>query len=201
MFRRLVRFHARADSRLVPSQWETLLQSKAVSHWLGANLESALHVIGSITTLQTLVICWTYWLYNSRIHGLLNNMVGSIPTVIVNISASQFKLVECLSQWMSQTLTHWGWDKIATNSLRTFSNAFPWMKIYKLRLRFHWSLFPRVQFIMFQHWFRLWLGAEQAPSHYLNQWWLVYWWIYALLGLNELMAQLQNCPSLCLQMP
>ena len=32
----------RADSRLVPSQWETSLQSNAVSHWLGANLESVL---------------------------------------------------------------------------------------------------------------------------------------------------------------
>ena len=32
----------RADSRLAPSQWETSLQSNAVSHWLGANLESAL---------------------------------------------------------------------------------------------------------------------------------------------------------------
>ena len=31
-----------ADSRTVPSQWETPLQSNAVSHWLGANLESAL---------------------------------------------------------------------------------------------------------------------------------------------------------------
>ena len=30
----------RTDSRLVPSQRETSLQSKAVSHWLGANLES-----------------------------------------------------------------------------------------------------------------------------------------------------------------
>ena len=29
------------DSRLAPSQWETSLQSNAVSHWLGANLESA----------------------------------------------------------------------------------------------------------------------------------------------------------------
>ena len=35
---------ARADSRLVPSQWETSLQSNAVSHWLGANLETALEV-------------------------------------------------------------------------------------------------------------------------------------------------------------
>ena len=33
--------HIRADSRLAPSQWETLLQSNAVSHWLGTCLESA----------------------------------------------------------------------------------------------------------------------------------------------------------------
>ena len=32
----------RADSRFTSSQWETALQSNAVSHWLGANLESAL---------------------------------------------------------------------------------------------------------------------------------------------------------------
>ena len=34
----------RADSRYAPSQWETLLQSNAVSHWLCANLESALNI-------------------------------------------------------------------------------------------------------------------------------------------------------------
>ena len=39
----LPRKHCRADSRLAPSQWETSLQSNAVSHWLGANLQSALH--------------------------------------------------------------------------------------------------------------------------------------------------------------
>ena len=39
---------------------------------------------------------------------------------------------------------------------------------------------------MIQHWFRKWLGADQATSHYLNQWWLVYRHIYASLGLNEL---------------
>ena len=32
----------RVDSRFVLSQWETLLQSNAASHWLGTNLESAL---------------------------------------------------------------------------------------------------------------------------------------------------------------
>ena len=32
----------RADSELLPSQWEMSLQSNVISHWLGANLESAL---------------------------------------------------------------------------------------------------------------------------------------------------------------
>ena len=32
----------RAGSRLAPSQWETSLQSNAVSRWMGANLESVL---------------------------------------------------------------------------------------------------------------------------------------------------------------
>ena len=35
-------FHYRADSRCAPSQWETALLCNDVSHWLGANLESAL---------------------------------------------------------------------------------------------------------------------------------------------------------------
>ena len=85
-------------------------------------------------------------------------------------------------------LTHWGRDKMAAIFQTTFSNAFSWMKMFKLRLRFHWSLFPRVKLTIFEHWFRLWLGAGQATSHYLNQWWLGYWRIYASLGLNELKA-------------
>ena len=36
------RYGSRTDSRLASSQWETSLQYNAVSHWLGANLESAL---------------------------------------------------------------------------------------------------------------------------------------------------------------
>ena len=33
----------RADSRIALNQWETPLQSNAVSHWLGTNQESALY--------------------------------------------------------------------------------------------------------------------------------------------------------------
>ena len=68
----------------------------------------------------------------------------------------------------------------------TFWNWFSWMKMYKFRLSFHWSLFPRVQLTIFKHWFSQWLGAGQATSHNLNQLGLVYWRIYASLGLSEL---------------
>ena len=91
-------------------------------------------------------------------------------------------------------LTNWGRDKMDAISQTTFSNAFSWMKMHEFRLRFHWSLFQRFELAIFQHWFRYWLGAGQATSHYLNQWMLVYWRIYASLGLNEL-----NVSSLTLQ--
>ena len=68
-------------------------------------------------------------------------------------------------------LTHWGRDKMAVIFQMTYSNAFSWMKMYEFRLRFHWRLFLGVQSTIFQHWFRQWLGAVQATSHYLKQWW------------------------------
>ena len=100
--------------------------------------------------------------------------------------------------WARLSLTHWGRDKMDAISQTTFSSAFYWMKMYEFRLRFHWILFPRVQLTIFHHWFRYWLGAGQATSHYLNQWWLVYWRIYASLGLNELTA-VMPCVSTSLQ--
>ena len=49
---------------------------------------------------------------------------------------------------------------------QTYSNGFPWMKMYEFWLKFHRSLFLGVQLTIFQHWFRWWLGADQATSHY-----------------------------------
>ena len=51
-------------------------------------------------------------------------------------------------------LTHWGRDEMAAVFQMTFSNTFCWMKIYEFRLKFHKSLFPWVQLIILQHWFR-----------------------------------------------
>ena len=71
-------------------------------------------------------------------------------------------------------LTHWGRDEMNNISQTTFSNVFSSMKMFEFRLKSHWSMFPRVQLIIFQHWFRQWLGAVQVTSHYLDQWWLDY---------------------------
>ena len=96
-------------------------------------------------------------------------------------------LIDYYASWLPLChLTHWGRDKMAAFSQTTLSNAFSWMKMYKFRLRFHWSLLLRVQLTIFQHWFWYWLGANQATTHYLNQLWLNYQRIYASLGLNEL---------------
>ena len=56
--------------------------------------------------------------------------------------------------WIYYILSHCGRGKMADNYLTTISNAFSWMKMYKLRLRFHWNLFTMVQLTIFRHWFR-----------------------------------------------
>ena len=60
---------------------------------------------------------------------------------------------------------------MASISPTMFSDTFSWTKSVIFWLQFHWSLFLRVQLTIFQHWFRWWLGADQATSHYLNQCW------------------------------
>ena len=82
-------------------------------------------------------------------------------------------------------VTQWGRYKMAEIS-KTFSNAFSWMKIYEFRLICHYNYFPMVKLTISQNWFRYWLGTDQATSHYLNQWWQIYWRKYASFGLNEL---------------
>ena len=44
--------------------------------------------------------------------------------------------------------------KMAAISQTTFSNAFSEMKMYEFRLRFHLSLFLRLELTIYQHWFR-----------------------------------------------
>ena len=70
-----------------------------------------------------------------------------IPDICHTITDRMHWFVACF-------LTHWGRDNMAAISLTTLSNAFSWMKMLEFRLKFHWSLLPRVQSTIFQHWFR-----------------------------------------------
>ena len=63
----------RSNSRFAPSQWETSLQSNAVSHWQGANLQSTLDYIQEdhnsvdlqlvVFMIQQYMMCmpWSWW--------------------------------------------------------------------------------------------------------------------------------------------
>ena len=42
-------------------------------------------------------------------------------------------------------------------------------KYLHCQIKFHWNMFLGVSLAICQHWFRQWLGAVQAPSHYPNQ--------------------------------
>ena len=87
-----------------------------------------------------------------------------------------------------------------------FSNLFYNIEIVVFQVEFDWSLFPMVQLTMKQHQIRLWIPTKQETSHYLRQWWRVYWWI--INGLTQdysnsstlTMEVLQSCtkPSICI---
>ena len=74
--------------------------------------------------------------------------IKQLVTSIVRRRKYSF-LVHCITH-----LTHWGRDEIDAISQTTFPNVFSRMKMYWIRLRFHWNLFPRVQLTIFPHWFR-----------------------------------------------
>ena len=84
---------------------------------------------------------------------------GDLPMIFMS---------DVLANYSFMHLNYWGRDKIGAISQTIFSSAFSWMKIFEFRLKFHRSLFQRVQLIISQHWFRLWLGVVGA-SRGLNE--------------------------------
>ena len=149
---------------------------------------------------MAVVSCWPLWIPEWLSSRSYNISESSLTSKCEQISKGNvqilfqdtvplfntFPRLMLCTNYGDNELTHWGRDQIDAMSQTTFSNAFSRMKMNEFRIGFHWSLFLRFELTIFQHWFRWWLGADQATSHYLNQWWLVYWRIYASLGLNEL---------------
>ena len=63
---------------------------------------------------------------------------------------SNMLLTDCITS----LLTHLPLDKMAAISQTIFSDAFSWMKSFVFWLKFHWSVFLRVQLTITKHWFR-----------------------------------------------
>ena len=74
----------RADSWFAPSQWEMLLQSNAVSHWLGANLESALWNLMGIDIQGFLYWIRALGLSNKPLNGQDRNLGHGKVMVLVS---------------------------------------------------------------------------------------------------------------------
>ena len=69
-------------------------------------------------------------------------------------------------------LTHLLLDKMATILAEVIFKRIFLNEMIELLFKFHWNFLPGVQLTIRQHCFRLYrLGAKQATSHYLNQWW------------------------------
>ena len=85
-------------------------------------------------------------------------------------------------------LTYWGHDKMDAISQTAFYNAFflnknMWISITsKISLKF----VPRDPVNSIPALVQIMAWRHKARSHYLTQWWSVYWRMYASLGLNEL---------------
>ena len=76
----------------------------------------------------------------------------NIPTKITLRTTHLYGIqAEWYVPWYS---THWGRNEMNNISQTTFSSISSSMKIFEFRLKFHWSLFPRVQLTILQHCFR-----------------------------------------------
>ena len=74
---------------------------------------------------------------NNAIMTSKRRRVDVIITLFLRQVSAELLLMSLLPEW----LTHWGQGKMDTISQTIFSNAFSWMKMFQLRLKFHWCYF------------------------------------------------------------
>ena len=102
---------------------------------------------------STTLTCWTNLHFRSstfckRIHD--RGAVGCCP--FSGIFAGTRMYTVCY--FCLDFFTHLPLDNMAATLQTIFSDAFSWMKNFVCWLKFHWSLFLRIQLIIIQHWFR-----------------------------------------------
>ena len=89
------------------------------------------------------------WIKQCRFTEMFNTFDGILP---------KGPYLPCVSMAGRALLA--GYHRIEANTKwppfsRRHLYGLPWMKMYELWLKFHWSLFLEVQLTIFQHWLRL----------------------------------------------
>ena len=99
-------------------------------------------------------------------HVLYNNSLLYVALTVIPIVFSRWVLPRCVlfQHIVAET-------RCPPFLQTTSSNAFSWMKTFEFQMELHWNMFLGVYLTINHHWLRQWVVAEQATSHYLNQWW------------------------------
>ena len=80
-------FTYRSDSRFEPSKWKTVLICNDVSHWLGANLETALYIY---------CIYWIHWNQGLVMVLTLSSRVAHEAVVMTTYDVDNFTILNTL---------------------------------------------------------------------------------------------------------
>ena len=125
--------------------WRHCHESIQVSYCLHMNAIQNIHIS----------LFWMYIRFISYISPYNQSMKTCARTMNIFHNWEKLrKITPC--QYIHFTLvvssTHWGRHKMDAVSQTTFSNTLSWTKMFQLK--FHWSLLPRFQLIIPQHWFR-----------------------------------------------
>ena len=96
--------------------------------------------------------CWNVYAHG---HSFSTTDLGFLKLCISGSAISHIPgiVLPLVLFFYNTGLTHRGRAKMAAIFQTIFSNAFSWMKMYKFRWRFHWTLFPMIQLTISQHWF------------------------------------------------
>ena len=89
---------SRTDSRFAPSQWEMALLCNDVSHWLDANLESALYIFSSS---RNDLIAKVDWIHSIALVWIKQWYLMQIPFIIFDLRVNGSDKVSVYKVWIN----------------------------------------------------------------------------------------------------
>ena len=94
-----------------------------------------LHSNGALYALHTVRMCVCIWHDDTHVTACWSHSFGVSSYNVCPFNTLRPRQMDAI------------WQTI-------FSSAFSWMKMFEFLLKFHWSLFLRVELTIFHHWFR-----------------------------------------------